>query len=104
MIKCEVIEKFCLKDFDKLKNIKRKGAEVKGTLFVGDTFDCDEEMAKYLTGNNALKKVVVKVVEIIPKKDKGENIIPLDEENIKTIADTVNKAVKKTTKKKNSKK
>lgn len=64
MIKCEVIEKFNLKDFDKLKNIKRVGRDDYGKLYVGDTFECDEEMAKYLTGDNVFKKVVVEVIEV----------------------------------------
>lgn len=68
MIKCEVIERFDLKDFNKLKNIQRKAINEEGKLFVGDTFECDEEMAKYLLGDNVLKKVVVKVIEVEPKK------------------------------------
>lgn len=72
MIKCEVVEKFDLKDFDKLSNIKRKSIDVKGSLFVGDIFECDEDMAHYLTGNNALNKIVVKVIEIEPKKENKE--------------------------------
>ena len=70
MIKCEVISRFDLRDFDKLKNIKRKSIELKGSLFVGDIFECDKEMADYLTGNNALNKVVVKVIEVIPEKQE----------------------------------
>lgn len=66
MIKCEVIEQFTLKDFWKLKNIQRKSINVKGTLFIGDTFECDEKMVDYLTGNNPLNKVVVKVIEVEP--------------------------------------
>ena len=68
MIKCEVIEKFNLKDFAKLKNIKRVAKNVEGKLFVGDTFECDETMADYLTGNNVLKKAVVKVIEVAKKE------------------------------------
>lgn len=67
MVKCEVIENFSLKDFNKLKNIKRKSADVNGSLYEGDTFECDEKMAKYLTGDNALEKVVVKVIEVEPE-------------------------------------
>lgn len=84
MIRCRVIEQFTLKDFDKLSNIKRKSIEEKCKLFVGDEFDCDEEMAKYLTGGNEKKKVVVKVIEVLPKdispkdtKAESEEIIPL---------------------------
>lgn len=75
MIKCEVIEEFTLQKFDELKNIVRASKEETGRLFVKDTFECTEEMAEYLTGNNALKKTVVKVIEVIPeeKKTKGKN-------------------------------
>lgn len=95
MIKCEVIEKFTLKDFNKLKNIQRKSVDVIGGLFVGDTFECDEEMAKYLTGSNSQKKVVVKVLEVLPK---AEATIEYHEEEKEP------KAVVKTTKKKKTSK
>ena len=72
MIKCEVIEKFNLKDFAKLKNIKRVAKNVEGKLFVGDTFECDETMADYLTGNNVLKKAVVKIIEVAKKEPTKE--------------------------------
>lgn len=68
MIRCEVTEQFTLKDFDRLKNIKRKTAEIKGTLLVGDTFECDESMAKYLLGNNDEGKTVIKIIEVKQKK------------------------------------
>ena len=100
MIKLEVIEPFTLGDYGKLKNIKRKNQEKEGYLFVGDTFECDEKMAKYLTGENDKKKVVTKIIEVIPE----EKVIPLDDESIKVIAKEVNKAIKKPSKKKTSKK
>lgn len=69
MIKVEVInEDFTLERFNELKNITRKSVEEKGKLFKGDTFECDEKMVDYLTGNNPLNKVVVKVIEVKPKK------------------------------------
>ena len=83
MIKVEVIEKFTLKDFNELKNIKRKSVEKEGTLYVGDTFECSEDMAKYLTGDNALKKAVVKVIEIVPQKIEKEAIDEKKEEKPK---------------------
>ena len=70
MVKVEVIENFTLKDFDKLKNIVRFDKDKKGTLFIKDTFECDEKMARYLTGDNIFKKVVVKIIEINPKTTK----------------------------------
>lgn len=70
MIKCEVIEQFSLKDFDKLVNLKRGTTKDKyGELYVTDTFECTEEMAKYLTGDNEPKKIVVKVIEVVPEKE-----------------------------------
>ena len=74
MIRVEVIEQFTLKDFYKLNNIKRKSIDVKGTLFVGDTFECDKKMCDYLTGANEKGKVVVKVIEIEPEKTIEERI------------------------------
>lgn len=68
MIKVEVInEDFTLERFNELKNITRKSVEEKGKLFKGDTFECDEKMVDYLTGNNPLNKVVVKVIEVEPE-------------------------------------
>lgn len=73
MIRVEVIEQFTLKDYEKIKDsVKRKSIDVKGTLFVGDTFECDEDMVKYLTGNNEQGKTVVKVLEVIPEKEEYE--------------------------------
>ena len=72
MIKVEVIEKFTLKKFKELENLKRakkeyEDAKYDGQLIQKDTFECSKEMADYLTGNNPLKKVVVKVIEVIPE-------------------------------------
>ena len=83
MIKVEVIEKFSLKEFNKIQNVKRTSVDEKGKLFVGDTFECDEEMAKYLLGDNPLKRAVVKIIEVEPKEEeKIEEIIeqPIEEE------------------------
>ena len=70
MIKCEVIKEFTLERFDELKNIERKTFDTKGKLYVGDIFECTEEMAKYLMGSNKDKQVVVKVIEVEPIKAK----------------------------------
>lgn len=69
MFKVEVLEEFTLGRFDELKNIQRKAREEKGKLFVGDIFECDQEMADYLLRDNALKRAFVRVVEIIPEKE-----------------------------------
>lgn len=107
MIKVEVTEDFTLARFGELKNLVRKNKSEQGKLFKGDVFECDDEMAKYLSGDNSLKRPFVKVIEVLPKdispKDtalESEKIIPLDEENLNEIAKQVNKAVKKSKKSK----
>lgn len=72
MIKVEVIESFTLGAFKELKNIKRINKEENGKLFVGDVFECTEEMTKYLTNetSNPMNRAFVKVIEIIPEKEK----------------------------------
>ena len=70
MIKCEVVKEFTLSRFDELKNINRKRIDTKGKLYVGDTFECNKEMVDYLMGNNKDKQVVVKVIEVEPKKEQ----------------------------------
>lgn len=96
MVTCEVIEEFTLKEFDRLTNIKRKNVNTYGKLYVGDVFDCDDAMATYLTGGNAKNKVVIKVLEIAPKKEepKVEATITYHEEEIKPKA-TIKKPKKK---------
>ena len=68
MIRVETITQFTLVEFDKITNITRRNADKQGMLFVGDTFECSKEMAEYLTGKNERGNVVVKVIEVVPKK------------------------------------
>lgn len=104
MVKCEVIEKFTLKDFDKLKNIQRKAANTKGMLYVGDVFECDEDTARYLSGKNALNKAVIKVIEVQQKNEVKEEI--KEDENTEATIEYHEEEVKPkaTSKKKKSKK
>lgn len=67
MIKCEAIKEFTLERFNELKNIQRKSIEVKGKILIGDTFECEKELADYLLGENDKNIVVVKVIEVIPE-------------------------------------
>lgn len=68
MIKCEVIENFTLEKFNQLENVKKVEIRKDNEFGVGDTFECTEKMADYLTGNNALNKTVVKVIEVEPEQ------------------------------------
>lgn len=68
MIKCKVIENFTLEKFNQLENVKKVETRKGNEFGVGDTFECTEKMADYLTGNNALNKIVVKVIEVEPEQ------------------------------------
>lgn len=68
MIKCKVIENFTLEKFNQLENVKKIEIRKDNEFGVGDTFECTEKMADYLTGNNALNKTVVKVIEVVPEQ------------------------------------
>jgi len=83
MVKCEVIMPFHLGDFYKLQNMQRKGISKEGFLYIGDIFECDEEMAKYLTTTNSYNKAYVKVIGVIPEIKK-EEIEPIKEKTKKT--------------------
>ena len=71
VIKVQVIKPFTLGRFNEITNIIRKNIENDGMLFEGDIFECSQDLAEYLTGKNEKGDVVVKIIEVIPKK-KGE--------------------------------
>ncbi len=99
MIKVEVIEEFTYGEFDKIKSsLVRKGKDKEGWLYVGDTFECDEPTLKYLTGDNKLNKVVVKLIEVIPEKTPIEVTATFSEEG-KPALKVTKKGKKKTSKK-----
>lgn len=108
MIKVEVIENFTLEDYRKLRNVKKVISRKENEFGARDTFECDEKMVDYLTGNNPLNKVVVKVIEVEPKKTE----IVIDNINNQPIGELqpkVKEAIeylenKKSTKKKKSSK
>lgn len=104
MIKVEVIEEFTLGDYKLLKNIQRYNPSKndEGRLYVKDTFECDENMVKYLTGDNKYKTPYVKVLEIIPTEvieekpveKEVEGSIEFHEEELKPKV-TIKKSKKK---------
>lgn len=105
MIKVEVTEEFTLKDFYKIKDsLVRKTRAKDGWLYVGDTFECDEDMMKYLTGDNALNKVVVKVIEVIPENNVVTKVEFLKEAEPSLKITNVEENVKPTKKSKKKKK
>ena len=68
MIKLEVTKEFTLGKFNEIKNLVRFNPNLneKGRLYLGDTFECDEDLTRYLTGENDKKVIVAKVIEVIP--------------------------------------
>lgn len=68
MIKVQVLENFTLKErINEVNNLVRATAKNEtGFLYVGDVFECTEELADYLTQGNRFNKAFVKVVEVIP--------------------------------------
>lgn len=92
MIKLIAEKDFTLQKFEELKNIVRNNLDEDGKIFKDDTFECTEDMAKYLTGENAQNISVARVIEVMPEEKK---------EPVKKIAKkaTIKKETKKTTKK-----
>lgn len=75
MIKLEAKENFTLRNWGALKNIKRATSYDKdGMLMKGDTFETDEETARYLTNEtpNPVNRAVATIVEIIKEAVKEE--------------------------------
>ena len=70
MIKMVVLQNFTLGRFDELKNLTRAKVSKKGVLYVGDTFECEKELADYLLEPDANGRVLVKVIEVTPAKPK----------------------------------
>lgn len=72
MVKVEVIADFHLDRFNELHDIVRKSQNNNGYLYVGDTFICEDDMAKYLLNEkgheNPAHRVFVKAIEVIPAK------------------------------------
>lgn len=81
MVKVIVLREFTLGKFNELKNLVRHNPEKNqdGRLYEQDEFECDKEMAEYLTGNNAYKQEFVKVLEIIPEEVKEEKPVEVVE-------------------------
>lgn len=70
MIKVEALQEFTLARFNEIENIERARRDETGKLFTGDKFECEKELCDYLLGANPLGKAVVKVIEVVPKKEQ----------------------------------
>lgn len=72
MVKLEALDDFTLEEFDKLINVIRKdpSKNEKGWVYLGDVFECNEKMQKYLSGDNNYKRAFARVIEVIPEKEE----------------------------------
>lgn len=103
MIRCEVIKKFTLKEFEKLKDVEKVGNRSKDEFDVKDTFKCEKEMADYLMGENPFNETVIKILEVEPEKEVKINLeteVTLDKEK---VLETLKEKPIKQSKKKNKK-
>ena len=94
MVKVEVIEGFSLARFNEIQNLVRANRDNEGHLYIGDVFDCSDDLAEYLTKTNARGRAFVKVLEVIPEKVevKEEKVI---EEKPKRRTRTTKKTIAK---------
>ena len=64
--------------FNEITNLKRAREvdekAIGNRLMVGDTFECQKDLADYLLGDNPIKRAVVKVIEIIPEKTEEPKV------------------------------
>lgn len=107
MIRAKVIKEFTLKDYDSLINVIRVNRNERGRLFVGDEFRCNEDMAKYLSGDNPIKEKVIEILEVIPEKKEEIKEVIKDLEgfdSVNVIPESEKEPKENKKKKKNSKK
>ena len=97
MIKVRTINPFTLKDYNKLSNVEKLFNREPNAFDIGDTFECDEEMAQYLTGKNEQGLVVDEIVEVIPDIKEKEEKEEIKEQ--KETKETKEKYFKKNNKK-----
>lgn len=70
VVLARVLKEFTLGEFDKIHIVKRVCHDMPGHLYPGDEFECDQEMANYLKGDNKYKTAYIEILQIIPEKKK----------------------------------
>ena len=72
MVKLQATQDFTLEKFNEIKITKRKNKDEKGWIYTDDIFECNDNMADYLTGGNDRKLVVAKILEVIQEPKEQE--------------------------------
>ena len=84
MVKVKVIENFHLGRFNELQNIQRVSSKNSPNyLYVGDVFECTEEMAEYLTKTNSAQRAFIEIIEVIPEKQEEVKQVEIKQEETK---------------------
>lgn len=83
MVKVKALQEFTYGKFDKITNLVRNDVNKNqhGRLYEKDTFECTEDMAKYLTGGCGY--TLVKIIEVIPDKIVEEPKVETTSEEVK---------------------
>jgi hypothetical protein len=69
MIKVKVIEDFYFGRYAELKNVVRLHDRGMENYFCkGDTFECEQDIAYYLTKTNEKGRAFIEIIEVIPEK------------------------------------
>lgn len=97
MVTVEALETFLFKDYDKVEIITKKTTKA-NEFAKGDRFKCDNDIAKYLCGENPLKRAVVQVIEVEPEKPKVEKAKPEEPKTQETTEKPKKKKIDKKTK------
>lgn len=95
MIKVKALQEFTYGNFDKITNLIRNDINLNqhGRLYEKDTFECTEDMAKYLTGGCGY--TLVKVIEVIPDEVVEEIPEEVTEQVSGEVAEQVEEKPKK---------
>ena len=101
MIRLEIIEEVEAGRFNEIKDLIRKNPlnAKEGTLYKGDIFLANKDLADYFLGDNRMNKEFAKVIEVIPEKTSTKKEIPEEnkenEEVFDEKAQKKNKKIKK---------
>ncbi len=84
MVRLRIQDKFTLKDYAKVYAIKKQSKQ-EDEFIAGDIIECDNNMAKYLDGDNPLHTSFVKIIEVIPDEVEAKEVETKEEPTKKVV-------------------